>query len=133
MKSFGIKRDEKDPRWSKYIEWLNERRSQFSKITGKSLYYPYYGIGRDGKVDYSSTPDSFDRTITLAEWEYELINPQSQFAGREYDEKLLREFKESAHLTVTSFLMRRYAKVDRVAEIKSEIEKLQKELEDLEK
>lgn len=131
MKSFGIKRDVKDPRRRKFIEWLNERRSQYTKFSGDSPYYPYYGISRDGKVDCSGNPNSFSVVITLDEWESEFMPPK--LAGMEYDEKLLREFKESAHLTVTSFLMRRYAKVNRVSEIKSEIEKLQKELEDLEK
>lgn len=129
MKSFAVKRDEKDPRWAKFIEWGNENDpiNGRQKISGK--YYVFYGFNKKGFCG-DDEGCKFDHILTLDEWEAEFMQPK--LAGMEYDERLLREYEQSAHLTVTSFLMRRYAKQDRITEIKAEIEKLSNELKELE-
>jgi hypothetical protein len=124
MKSFGIKRDEKDPRWAKFIEWLNEQGERKFKGDGDFNY----GITKRGACDYDEVY-SFDRIITLDEWESEFMQPK--LAGREYDEKLFSDWYES-QINFETFLNQRYAKTDRIAELKQQIEKLSDELKELE-
>lgn len=203
MKSFGIKRDEKDPRWfGKFIPWGNNndphRKKGFWKAQG--YLFLYYGFNEKGFVG-EDRHNKFDRIITLDEWEAEFMTKSStknfdaiearikdallergflsesilnnrgligatieecqyefmtKLAGREYDERLLNEFKinfcdlkivnetqedQSAKehryfmfgdSYIEDFINYRYAKQDRIAEIKAEIEKLSNELKELE-
>lgn len=126
MKSFGIKRDANDPRWAKFIEWWNKQSG--NKWSG--VDDSYYGISRTGKCRCSNFKENFDRIITLDEWESEFMQPK--LAGREYDEKLIRQWHLNCCLPIEQFLNQRYAKTDRIAEIKAEINKLNNELKELE-
>jgi xylose isomerase len=125
MKSFGIKRDEKDPRWVKFIEWLND--SLEININGDIL--KYYGFCRDGSYGDANWR-FFDSIITLDEWEAEFMQPK--LAGREYDLELIRAYKRWQDGTIQQFIEHRYAKTDRIAELKQQIEKLSNELKELE-
>ena len=137
MKSFGIKRDEKDPRWAKFIEWCNTQNESLL-WNGNSDFYHYYGLDVDGIWNNYNQESEFTRIITLDEWEAEFMN---KLAGREYDEKLLNEFinkwiNESQiplGLYSKEYLNHRYTKHDRIAEIKEQIDKLSNELKELEK
>jgi len=135
MKSFGIKRDEKDPRWAKFIEWWNVSFFESGFTMPPQLEWVYYGVSKCSLLTYSDYPYIFDRIITLDEWEAEFMN---KLAGREYDERLFNEFQKFGFqkvgtATVVHFLNHRYAKQDRIAEIKEQIEKLNNELKELEK
>jgi hypothetical protein len=124
MKSFGIKRDEKDPRWAKFIEWLSEEgKTHFEGHANSN-----YGITKTGEFDYDNE-SHFDSIITLDEWEAEFMQPK--LAGREYDEKLLSDYYNCSD-TIPDFLAIRYAKTYRIAELKQQIEKLSNELKELE-
>lgn len=134
MKSFGIKRDENDPRWAKFIEWGNKSYNKDFEGTVNN----FYGITKYGDFDNWNSKSYFDRIITLDEWEAEFVQPK--LAGREYDERLLNEFinkwmNESQiplGLYSIEYLNQRYAKQYRISEIKAEIEKLSIELKELE-
>ena len=148
MKSFGIKRDEKDPRWEKFIEWSNN----IHDLCWNGLSNSFYGIDKDGDWDCIGMSSYFDRIITLDEWEAEFMQPK--LAGREYDYSLLEDFKNyfcqlqtvdqyrdgtvKKYFNFEEGMMKdmvdgRYQKQDRISEIKSEIEKLSNELKELEK
>lgn len=133
MKSFGIKRDEKDPRWfGLFMPWLRDKTGIHS--IGDSL--EYYGVmNNDGnripQSSGSNFKDSFDRIITIDEWEDEFLQPK--LAGREYDLELIRAYKKWQDGTIQQFIENRYAKQERISEIKEQIEKLNNELKELEK
>lgn len=150
MKSFAVKRDANDPRWSKFIEWGNDK---FGECYEGNIGLWYYGLEKTGRWSCCPSTNLFDRILTLDEWEREFINPQPQLAGREYDLKLLEDFKEhfcdlktvdqyrygtvkKYYLFEESYLKdivdARYAKTDRISEIKAEIERLKKELKEIE-
>lgn len=130
MKSFAVKRDEKDPRWAKFIEWGNEQRNVRGMFAWDGLSIDcYYGFSKRNRWLCSETEKPFDRILTLEEWEAEFVN---KLAGREYDEKLLRQWHLNACLPIDIFLNQRYAKPDRIAEIKAKMEKLSNELKELE-
>lgn len=143
MKSFAVKRDEKDPRWEKFKSWYDEKMTELGFTTPKAEW-EYYGIDNCGHYTFSDFPGYFDRILTLDEWEEEFVQPK--LAGREYDESLFRDWLNSPGVVVSEenimsngltkgfneFLHHRYAKPDRISEIKAEIEKLSNELKELE-
>lgn len=137
MKSFAVKRDEKDPRWEKFKSWYDEKMTELGFTTPKAEW-EYYGIDNCGHYTFSDFPGYFDRIITLDEWEAEFMQPK--LTGREYHERLLNEFinkwMNEAQIPLglysREYLNNRYAKQDRIAEIKAEIEKLSNELKELE-
>jgi hypothetical protein len=124
MKSFGIKRDEKDPRWVKFKEW-------FKETTSVECFFilNYYGLVK-GVAFGDDDKKHFDRIITLDEWEAEFMQPK--LAGREYDERLLSEYVGRNVWAIGKFLDHRYAKTERIDELKQQIEKLSNELKELE-
>lgn len=140
MKSFGIKRDERDPRWEKFIEWCNKQSGKSWEGGNNTLCY---GLT---KYEAWSYTDSyfFDRIITLDEWESEFMQPK--LAGREYDESLFRDWLNFPGVVVAeenimsngltkgfnNFLKQRYEKTYRISELKQQIEKLTNELKELE-
>lgn len=136
MKSFGIKRDEKDPRWEKFIEWGNKQNGH-SLWNGKSD--SYYGINKVDDWDCVDTRSYFDRILTLDEWEAEFMQPK--LAGREYDAELVVQLRKFLWVDneiaidmniFVKFINQRYAKPNRISEIKAEMEKLSIELKELE-
>lgn len=72
-KSFGIKQDQSNPLWKKYIAWLNEKYCH--GIIGDIQYY--YGISRSGRVDLFPNTDHFDQIITLEQWN-EIVNGKQE-------------------------------------------------------
>jgi hypothetical protein len=66
-KYFAIKRNETDPMWKEYIQWLNEKTSSdFDGDSGRSIYA--YMDGESDLFYSESNMDTKTQIITLSQW-----------------------------------------------------------------
>lgn len=104
-KSFGIKQDQSNPLWNKYIAWLNH--TYIKAWSGDC--YNYYGITKKGIVDCNYTDYHFDQILTLEEWNEIVNGKQEKQNNVEITRKQLKDIHDVACSTWKKKIETEYA------------------------